>query len=533
MAGWWRDARQRWMPLVRSGGPPSGDRAGSWVEVLSDVSLWAILSTPIAWDLLAAPTHPYAGWRLAGSLLLLALAVVASRHQPPISLLLVVVPTTFDGNFVFAIPIMSYLMGLRMPRARPAAYTFAVIATAGTALSVGVLGSGVTTWFFLTTTLLFVGVFPWLVGRYRRQQRALVHAGWEHADLLERQQRAAAERVRMRERARIAQDMHDSLGHDLALIALKAGGLEVSADLDERHRRAAGELRASVTAATEQLAQIIGVLREDGAPAPTRPAAEGVADLVERAREAGMSVRLRWDGSAAPAPPMVERAVYRVVQEALTNATRHAPGAAVSVGLTRSAEQTVVSVVNEPPPAGLAPGVASTGSGLVGLRERVRLAGGALSAGPRGGGFEVTARLPHAAGAAAVDADEAVRLVRPASATRLREARRRVRRSLLVAVAAPVVVAGVLSLAYYPFATFGSVLEPADFDRMRVGQHRTELRSLLPERQVVERPDPADWPLPPGASCEFYTDGNFPLGQAAYRLCFVEDRLLTKDRMSD
>ncbi|MEH1016934.1 histidine kinase dimerization/phosphoacceptor domain-containing protein [Micromonospora sp. CPCC 206060] len=240
------------------------------MKVLSDVSLWAVLSAPITWDLVTAPTDPYAGWRLAGSLLLMALAVVVSRRHSPISLLIVVVPTTFDGNFVFAIPVMSYLVGLRMSRARPAAYMFAAIAAAGSALTVGVLGSGVTTWFFLTTTLLFVGVFPWLVGRYRRQQRALVYAGWEHADLLERQQRAAAERVRMRERARIAQDMHDSLGHDLALIALKAGGLEVAADLDERHRRAAGELRASVTAATDQLSQIIGVLREDGAPAPTR-----------------------------------------------------------------------------------------------------------------------------------------------------------------------------------------------------------------------------------------------------------------------
>ncbi|SCL44001.1 Signal transduction histidine kinase [Micromonospora citrea] len=503
------------------------------MKVLCDVSLWAVLSALIAWDLIVAPADPHAGWRLAGSLLLMALAVGVGRRHPPVSLLIVVASTAFEDNFVFAVPVMSYLVGLRMSRARPAAYTFALIAVAGTALTVGVRGAGVTTWFFLTTALLFAGVFPWLVGRHRRQQRALVQAGWERAGLLERQQRAAAERVRMQERARIAQDMHDSLGHDLSLIALKAGGLEVAADLDERHRRAVGELRASVTAATDQLAQIIGVLREDGAPAPTRPAAEGVADLVERARDAGMSVRLRSDGSPAPAPPMVERAVYRVVQEALTNATRHAPRAAVTVLLTRSAEQTVVSVVNGPPPAGPLPGVTSTGSGLVGLRERVRLAGGALSAGPRDGGFEVTARLPHAAGAASAEADEGVRTATPESATRLREARRRVRRSLLVAVAAPVVVAGVLSLVYYPFATFDAVLEPADFDRMRIGQHRTELRGLLPERQVVERPDPADWPLPPGASCEFYTDGNFPLGQAAYRLCFVEGRLLTKDRMSD
>jgi signal transduction histidine kinase len=451
-----------------------------------DVFLWTILSAPIVWDLSVDPSGPAVGWRLVASLLLMALAVAVSRRHPPISVVLVVVPTTFDGNFVFAIAVMSYLTGLRMARARPAAYTFALIAAAGTALTVGVRGAGPTTWFFLTTTLLFVGVFPWLVGRYRRQRRALVHAGWEHADLLEREQRATAERVRMRERARIAQDMHDSLGHDLSLIALRAGALELAADLDERHRRAVGELHTNITAATEQLGRIIGVLREDAGSA--EPVAEDVTDLVERARAAGMSVRLRWDGPAVPAPPMVEWAVHRVVREALTNATRYAPGAAVTVRLTRSAQRTVVSVVNEAPPAGPLPGVVSAGSGLLGLRERVRLVGGAFSAGPRDGGFEVTARLPHATDAVPVDPDEPAQPVRSGPTP--------------------------------------------DFARMRVGQHRTDLRDLLPDRQVVERPDPTEWPLPPGASCEFYTDGNFPLGQATYRLCFADGRLVSKGRMS-
>ncbi|MFG1952066.1 sensor histidine kinase [Micromonospora sp. NPDC048830] len=528
MAGWWRGAPQWWLPFPRSAGPFSRADAGFWAKLLLDASLWAALSAPIAWDLVAVPIGPHAGWRLAGSLLLLALAVALSRRHPPIALLVVVVPTMFEGNFVFAVPVMSYLMGLRMTRARPAAYAFAVIAGAGTVLTVGLRGAGLTTWFFLTTTLLFVGVFPWLVGRCRQQQRTLVHAGWEHAELLEREQRAVAERARARERARIAQDMHDSLGHDLSLIAVRAGALELTADLDERHRRAVGELRASVTAAMEQLSQIIGVLREDAAPAPTRPAAEGVADLVVRSRDAGMPVGLRWEGSTSPAPPMVERAVHRVVREALTNAARHAPGAAVTVRLTRSAEQTVVSVANEQPP-GRPPGVTSTGSGLLGLRERVRLAGGALSAGARGGGFEVVARVPHSGSAATDEPDEGT--ARPAPASRLREARRRVRRSLLVAVTAPVAVAGALSLAYYPFATFNAVLDPQEFDRMRIGQHRSDLQGLLPARQVVERPDPARWRLPPGTSCEFYTDGNFPLGQAAYRLCFAQGRLVTKERM--
>src|SRR5688500_17952609 len=115
--------------------------------------------------------------------------------------------------------------------------------------------------------LVYAGLFPWLVGRYRRQQRALVAAGWEQAEQLEREQRMLAREVRLRERARIAEDMHDSLGHELSLLALRAGALELSADLDERTRAVAGQLRAGAAAATGQLRDIIDVLRDDPDPA--------------------------------------------------------------------------------------------------------------------------------------------------------------------------------------------------------------------------------------------------------------------------
>ncbi|MGX7671003.1 sensor histidine kinase [Plantactinospora sp. DSM 117369] len=541
---WWRRRRPAGSRAAPVGLPrPGGAVPPRRRDRLLDLALWVVISAPIAIALL---TPPYSSWfpgRLAGSLLVTGLAVLASRRAPLLGLLLVVLPTAGDGNFMFGIPVLSYLVGLRERRSGPAALVFAGIGLGGTVLNLGVLGTDAEVWFLLASTLLVGGVFPWLVGRYHRQHRALVLAGWEQADLLEREQRGAAERIRMRERARIAQDMHDSLGHDLSLIALRAGALEVAADLDEHHRRAAGELRASVALATDRLRQVIGVLREDAEPAPTRPPGERVDDLVARARAAGMAVRLLVEGDSpgAAVPPMVERAVCSVVQEALTNATRHAPGAAVTVAVRRDADRISVRVGNERPPAGPLPGVRGAGSGLVGLSERVRLAGGTLRAGPDGGGFEVYADLPAAprvetghtepAEPGYPVPDVAAPPVGAATAHRLRSARQRVRRSLLAVVTVPAAIGALLVVAYYPIATFGAVLDSDRYAQLRMGQDRAELRDLLPDRQVVAPSGAADRPVPSGATCEFYSDGAFPFGQAVYQVCFLDGRLVVKDRL--
>ncbi|ONI70956.1 hypothetical protein ALI144C_51260 [Actinosynnema sp. ALI-1.44] len=182
---------------------------------------------------------------------------------------------------------------------------------------------------------------------------------------------------RLKERARIAADMHDSLGHDLTLIAVRAGVLEVSGGLDDSQRAAVGQLRESVAAATERLREILEVLREP----------ESVRDLIARSVESGMTVTSTVEDVAAGIEPVV----YDVVREALTNAAKHAPGAPVVVTVTSNR----VSVVNEP--SSLQSGLASGGSGLAGLRKRVERAGGTFDAGPRdsadGGGFAVTAKF--------------------------------------------------------------------------------------------------------------------------------------------
>ncbi|GAA0364065.1 histidine kinase [Actinoallomurus spadix] len=361
----------------------------------------------------------------------------------------------------------------------------------------------------------------------------------KRAERLEREQWIIADRERLRERGRIAQDMHDSLGHELSLIALRAGALEMAPDLAGHHRAAAGELRASAAAATERLREIIGVLREHSAPpldgphepaAPLVPAREDITDLVDRARASGMTVELldeRGNGGFAPLPDMAGHAVHRIVQESLTNAAKHAPGSAVTVRLARSADETVATVTNGPPPEGAPPAVPGGGLGLVGLRERARLAGGTLRAERRDGGFEVRARLPHTAPAVSPGDDAGG----SDSLLGLARARGQARRGLVTALMVPLSIAAGLAVAllgYYLYTTENSVLGPERFERLRVGEPRSSIE--LPPVEMIDAPVGSGPAAPPGASCRYYrSDGN-PLGVGdVYRLCFADGRLVAKD----
>ncbi|MEU7900814.1 histidine kinase [Nonomuraea sp. NPDC049152] len=266
----------------------------------------------------------------------------------------------------------AYLTGRRVARVWPAAAVFGVTCLVG----VGVVlaqGGQLRLWFTMVSGLLGFYVVPYLLGVLRRrllQQR-------------ERARQSVAAQARLRERTRIAHDMHDSLGHDLALIAVRAAGLEIAPGLTPAQARAAGELRVAAAEATERLRQIVGLLREDIEPAPLAPVDEDVTALVERARDSGMEVTVE----IAPGP--VPALAHRVVQEGLTNAAKHAPGAWVRVSLTPER----IAVRNGPARGGST--ALTGGMGLTGLRERVRLAGGTMTAGPVDDGFELVV-IPHA-----------------------------------------------------------------------------------------------------------------------------------------
>jgi signal transduction histidine kinase len=244
-------------------------------------------------------------------------------------------------------------------------------------------------------------------GLFVRAQRDLVRSLRERAARLQSEQRLKVEQAREAERLRIAREMHDVLAHRVSLLSLHAGALEFRPDASpEEIAEAAGVIRGTAHAALEDLRDVIGVLRdgsEDGTPEPPQPTLDQIPELVEESRAAGMRVRSRIEMPAAPLPAALGRTAYRVVQEGLTNARKHAPGAAVDVAVSATLiEGMVVEVVSRRP---VGVGVAAAGepmpgagTGLVGLAERVALAGGELRHGPDAmGDFVLRATIPWAA----------------------------------------------------------------------------------------------------------------------------------------
>ena len=238
-------------------------------------------------------------------------------------------------------------------------------------------------------------------GMFVRARRQLVWTLLERAERAEAEQRLQAEQARRAERTRIAREMHDVLAHRISLIALHAGGLEMRSDLPpEQVKETAGLLRDTAHRALEELRGVIGVLRDDGedAPAQPQPRLRDIARLVEETRRAGGKIDFDMAVPDGVDPPeSLDRDGYRIVQEALTNVAKHARGTATTVHVSGApGVGLAVEIRNRLPigaPTAPPPG---SGSGLVGLHERVSLAGGSLVAEPEGGEFVVAARLPWA-----------------------------------------------------------------------------------------------------------------------------------------
>lgn len=245
--------------------------------------------------------------------------------------------------------------------------------------------------------VLTVATVGW--GMFVRSKRQLMVSLRDRARRAETEARLRAEQAQRLAREAIAREMHDVLAHRLTLLSVHAGALEFRPDAPrDEIARAAGVIRESAHEALQDLREIIGVLRagdsEDaGRPQPTLAALD---TLVAESRQAGMKVTLdQRVTSAASVPASVGRTAYRIVQEALTNARKHAPGAEVTVAVTGGPGEDLTVRVRNPPPEGDVPPVPGAGQGLIGLRERATLAGGSLEHGrtPEGG-FEVRARLP-------------------------------------------------------------------------------------------------------------------------------------------
>ncbi|MEU7891591.1 histidine kinase [Nonomuraea sp. NPDC049152] len=219
--------------------------------------------------------------------------------------------------------------------------------------------------------MLVLLVFGW--GIVVRSRRQLVYS-------LREQAKVAGREARRLERERIAREMHDVLAHRISILSLHAGALEFRPDArPEQIAKAAGAIRESAHQALQDLREVIGVLRQPGdqgeiQPERPQPTLADLASLAEESREAGMEVTLRME--ADQAPESLGRNAYRIVQEALTNARKHAPGAPVLVAVTGGKEEGLTIAVRNK--IGWPSAIPGTGTGLIGLAERAELAGGRL-----------------------------------------------------------------------------------------------------------------------------------------------------------
>ncbi|MET7496457.1 histidine kinase [Streptomyces sp900116325] len=244
---------------------------------------------------------------------------------------------------------------------------------------------------------------PLAVGYVVAVRRDLTAATQARVADLEREQLVLDERARAEERGAIAREMHDVVGHRVSNMVLAAGALQVGPAAGHPDVvRTAELIRSDGRQALEELREILGVLSVGHpvhwAPTAPQPDVDQVPGIVAHATERGQSVQLQINGHPETLSPPVQRAVHRIVQESLTNAAKHAPGARVRVDVDCRSDGVHVGVGNGAPTGRPSADLPSGGHGLVGLTERVELLGGALTAGPHGDGFLVSVFIPHRRG---------------------------------------------------------------------------------------------------------------------------------------
>lgn len=246
---------------------------------------------------------------------------------------------------------------------------------------------------FVAVAVLYGGA--WGLGRLVRERSQRADQLADRASALERERDERAKQAIAEERARIARELHDVISHSISVIAIQTQA--VRRRLGPDHEREADDLRALETTARQAMAEmrrLFGVLRADREPAALtpQPGLDRLEALVEQTRSAGLPVELRVHGQRVRLPPGVDLAAFRIVQEALTNTRKHAGPAHAAVDL-RFRERDLELVIEDDGEGG-GPARNGAGHGLVGMRERTRLYGGTLEAGPRpSGGFRVRATL--------------------------------------------------------------------------------------------------------------------------------------------
>jgi signal transduction histidine kinase len=342
-------------------------------------------------------------WPMHGDLLRLldvvlglgAVAALWDRRRHPFGVAAVVIPVSAISALAAGAALVAlFNAAIRCDRR---ALAWLALGTAAASIFNSVIYAESDFWVAVVFSLLAVAVtVGW--GLFVRVRHDLVESLHERNARLEEEGRLRADQARAGERERIAREMHDVLAHRLSLLSLHAGALEYRPEAPpEEVAATAGVVREAAAAALEELRDVIGVLREgtDGESRPPQPTLADLPALVEESRAAGMRIEAELELPES-AGASIGRTAYRIVQEGLTNARKHAPGVLVRVRVTASAEALEIEIRNPSsltvPPAAALPGA---GSGLVGLGERVRLADGELrhEVAP-GGEFILKATLP-------------------------------------------------------------------------------------------------------------------------------------------
>ncbi|MER7470738.1 histidine kinase [Micromonospora sp. NPDC000018] len=258
-----------------------------------------------------------------------------------------------------------------------------------------ILGGGLLTIGSSDTALrgVVVSVTAYALGRAAAGSMAHAAVLEERAERLERERVLEAERAAERERARIAREMHDILAHAVSLMVVQAeaGPVVVRAD-PERAVATFDAIAAAGRDAMDQLRRMLVVLRENQGPGTPQAAVEDLPDLVRQAAGAGLEVAYEVAGEPRPLPPASGVAVYRIIQEALTNVVKHAGASRADVRLSWQEQELAIEIRDNG--RGTGAGLPSGGNGLIGIRERAAACGGTASAVPGPAGFTVHARLP-------------------------------------------------------------------------------------------------------------------------------------------
>jgi signal transduction histidine kinase len=355
-----------------------------------------------------APNAPQTTlWFALPAITVLVLAIVARRRFPflgPAAYWLLAAGISFvDWSLLpFAVSLfavgmaVAFLLG-NLPDARQSGIGLAVVLVGAATIVYRIPGHSAAELVFIPLEF----AISWLAGFVLRESAVRADAAEELAARLERERERDALRAVVEERTRIARELHDIVGHSLSVMTVQTSGVRrLLRPEQEQEREALVAVERTGREALAEMRRVVGALR-DREEAPTlapQPSLSRVDKLVAQARETGLPVDLEIEGEPLPLPAGVDLTAYRLVQEGLTNAIRHAAARHADVRVRYDGDHVEIEVCDDGRGTdGVDPASSGGGHGLVGIRERVSIYGGELEAGPRaGGGFRLRARLPVA-----------------------------------------------------------------------------------------------------------------------------------------